>query len=105
MKLPAKKKKKKADSKNDNDQDLLDPSKDLFKEFVNVVKGYAAQQFSNEKERDAYYAEIDAEVSKFSSTFDDSLPGLKFNTEALPPVAITKQETEEIFETVYANLK
>jgi len=105
MKLPGGRKRKKADAKTDNDQDLLDPSKDLFKEFVNTVKGYATQQFSNEKERDSYFAEIDAEASRIFSTIDESLPGLKFNVDALPPQPISKHETEELFDTVYVNLK
>jgi len=100
-----KKEEKKADAKADNDQDLLDPSKDLFKELVTAVKGYAAKQFGNEKERDSYFAEIDAEASRLFSTLDESLPGLKFSAEALPPQPITKNETEEMFDSVFANLK
>jgi len=100
-----KKEEKKADSKTSNDQDLLDPSKDLFKEFINSVKNYAAKQYTNEKERDAYFAEIDAEASRLFSTLEESLPGQKFSAEALPPVAITKQETQSLFEAAFAHSK
>jgi F-type H+-transporting ATPase subunit beta len=100
-----KKEEKKIDAKSNNDQDLLDPSKDLLKELVNVVKTYSSHTFANEKERDAYYAEIDAEASRLFSTLDESLPGLKFNVEALPPIPISKAETEQLFDSVYANLK
>jgi vacuolar-type H+-ATPase catalytic subunit A/Vma1 len=99
-----KKEEKKVDSKSNNDQDLLDPSKDLLKEFVNAVKNYASEHLS-EKERDAYYAEIDAEASRLSSVLDDALPGLKFSVDALPPQTLSKQDTEQLFENVVANFK